>query len=137
MKIRTAPDELTCFSVVLVTADEGVPSLSRPCVPSSPPTPPDGVALHPASDGNAELTWNDRSSDESHFRVLAIRDQHGREEVVEAVTVDANATRATVRLHPNACYLVRAENAANALPAELVGRPRPGPEGASRDDACS
>jgi serine/threonine protein kinase len=137
LQVDVAPSEVRCFSVILVTADAGIPSASRPCAPAAPPAAPDSVELTPGSDGTAEVTWNDRSTDESRFRVLAIKDQHGREEVVEAVVVEADETRATVPLHPNACYLVRAENAANTLPLVLAGLPRPGSEGTSRDDACS
>lgn len=136
--VQVDPTVITCFAVVLVTPEEGVPSPTKPCWPSAPPAGPEGVRLEPTPGTElATVTWRDRSNDEARFRVLGIRDQHGREEVVESVVVDADGERATVRLLPNTCYLVRAENAANALPDELAGSPRPDPAGASRDDACT
>jgi serine/threonine protein kinase len=131
-RVSPAPDVVTCFRVVAITEAKVIPSAQSACAPARAPAAPKNLAVALTSDGRgATVSWTDSSSDESRFRIIQVAERGGVQVVIAADSVPAGVSTATVAVEPDACIVVRAENASNQSPQDLTSSGPPDDAGRS------
>lgn len=113
----------TCFKVVAVTSTQAIPSAQQVCAPTDRPAAPVIEAVNvDATNNTATVSWSAQPGQESQFLVMEVAQRDEQFVILKATPVPANAAQrtTTVPREPGSCFVVRAENAINLLPSDLV-----------------